>query len=74
MPKPESHKKRFTDGFVSGIGWSFGATVGFALISTLIVVILNYAGGLPIVGSLIANIVEETQVQLLKRSLVIPNY
>lgn len=73
MTKNISRKSIFWEGFKAGIGWSFGATVGFALISTLIVILLRSVGGLPVVGSFIANIVEETQVQLLKRSVIIPN-
>ena len=58
------------EGFFAGIGWAFGVTIGFVIISTLIVLILRYVGGLPLVGSWIANIVEETQNQLLRRTPV----
>jgi hypothetical protein len=61
--------QKFKEGFVSGIGWSFGATIGFVIISTLIVFILNILGGLPIVGNFVADIVEETQLQLERRSI-----
>ncbi len=65
-------KQKFKEGFISGIGWSFGATIGFVIISTLIVVILNNLNGLPVVGSFIAAIVEETQLQLQRRSIFAP--
>ena len=58
------------EGFFAGVGWAFGVTIGFVIISTLIVLILRYVGGLPLVGSWIANIVEETQNQLLRRTPV----
>ena len=64
----------FKQGFISGIGWSFGVTVGFVIISSIIVVILQGLGGLPLIGSFIANIVQETQAQLLIRTPIFPNY
>jgi len=61
------------EGFMAGLGWAFGVTIGFVLISTIIVAILNVLGGLPIVGHFIANIVEETQIQLQNRTILSPN-
>lgn len=58
------------EGFFAGIGWAFGVTIGFVIISTLIVLILRHLGGLPVIGSWIADIVEETQNQLLRRTPV----
>lgn len=58
----------FKNGFITGLGWSFGVTVGFVLISTLLVIFLNGLGGLPVIGGWIANLVESTQNQLEKRS------
>jgi hypothetical protein len=58
------------EGFFAGVGWAFGVTVGFVVISTLIVFVLNYLGGLPLIGSWIADIVEETQNQLMRRTPV----
>jgi ABC-type enterochelin transport system permease subunit len=60
----------FKDGFIAGLGWSFGVTVGLVLISTLIIQILNNLGGLPFIGSFIANIVQATQQQLLLRNVI----
>ena len=56
------------EGFFAGIGWAFGVTVGFVLISTIIVFVLRQLGGLPLIGAWIASIVEETQTQLLRRT------
>jgi hypothetical protein len=64
----ESNKDRLKDGFIRGIGWAFGVTIGFVIISTLLVVMFNVLGGTPLMGSWIANIVEATQQQLMKRS------
>jgi len=64
---------KFREGFISGIGWSFGVTVGFVVVSTVIALTLNILGGLPVIGKFIASIVEETQVQLERRSIIVPN-
>jgi hypothetical protein len=66
-------KQKFKEGFISGMGWSFGVTIGFVIVSTLIVLLLNILGGLPVIGNFIANIVEATQIQLDKRNILIPN-
>ena len=58
------------EGFFAGIGWAFGVTIGFVLVSTLIVFVLRYLGGLPLIGSWIASVVEETQNQLMRRTPV----
>lgn len=55
-------------GFYSGIGWAFGVTVGFVIVSSIIVMILQNLGGLPLIGGWIADIVEETQAQLIRRT------
>ncbi len=59
-----SIKGLFKDGFISGMGWAFGVTVGFVVISIVVVNFLKLLGGLPVVGVFIANIVDATQVQL----------
>ena len=62
----------FKEGFISGLGWALGVTVGFVIISTILVVILRNLGGLPIVGNWIASIVEATQKQLTRRAPLFP--
>lgn len=54
----------FKQGVVTGLGTAVGATLGFAIISTIVVAILNAAGGLPLVGNWIAGIVEATNAAL----------
>src|SRR4030042_3066450 len=66
------YNELFKEGFFAGIGWAFGVTVGFVLVSTLIVFILKQIGGIPIIGTWLADIVEETKNQLLKRTPFIP--
>ena len=56
------------DGFIRGVGWAFGVTLGFVLVSTLLVFTLKAMGGLPVIGNFIASIVASTQEQLLKRT------
>jgi len=58
----------FKEGLISGLGWAFGVTIGFVIISTILVVILRNLGGLPVVGNWIASIVEATQKQLTRRA------
>lgn len=59
-----SNSERFKRGFITGIGTAFGATVGFAIISTIVIFVLQHMGGLPLIGSWIANIVRYTQTSL----------
>jgi hypothetical protein len=63
-------KLNFIKGFFSGLGWMFGATVGFALLLTFLSLLLGWAGGLPIVGNLIANIIEVTNRALEAKKLI----
>ena len=60
------------EGIIAGIGWAIGVTIGFVVVSTIIVFILNALGGLPFVGRFFASVVQETQSQLLKRSPIVP--
>ncbi len=68
----KTKKQHFIDGVIIGIGWAFGVTLGFVLISTILVFLLQKAGGLPFIGNFIANIVKATQDQLIKRTPIIP--
>ena len=70
--RKEHIKKLMRDGFYRGVGWSFGVTVGFSIVSTLLVMVFNYLGGLPLVGNWFASVVQETQNALLKRSPIAP--
>jgi hypothetical protein len=66
-----SIKLSFLKGFLSGLGWMIGATIGFALLLTLLTFVLNWAGGLPVVGEIIANIIEATNKALEAKKLIL---
>ena len=64
------NKTIFLKNFIGGLGWMLGATVGFALLVAVLSVILNWLGGLPIIGGWIANLIETTNQALeTKKSL-----
>jgi hypothetical protein len=65
----QDNKKRpkreiFKAGVVGGIGWAIGVTIGFAIISVIIIFLIDRSGGIPLIGDWIAEIVEATQTQL----------
>lgn len=62
----------FKKGVVTGLGWTFGATIGFTIISGVLIILLRQLGGLPLVGDFLAAIVDATQESLLKRTPIIP--
>ncbi len=64
--------RHFKDGIVIGIGWAIGVTIGFAIIATLLVLVFNWLGGLPIIGTFFASVIESTLEQLYKRTPIIP--
>lgn len=70
----EEHDKKamFLRGVIAGIGWALGVTIGFVLVSTVLAFLLKNAGGLPLIGDWIANIVESTIEQLSRRAPVLP--
>jgi hypothetical protein len=66
------YNELFKEGIIAGFGWAIGVTIGFVFISGILAIILSMFGGLPLIGSWIANIVQVTQSQLLKRSPIFP--
>lgn len=60
-PHEAVHKKRrgqiFIDNFIGGIAWALGATVGLAVIVTLLGFILRNINLVPFVGDFIADII-----------------
>ena len=68
----KSYGRLFKKGVIRGIGWAFGVTIGFAIISTVLVVVLRGLGGLPLIGDWLASVVEVTQESLLKRTPILP--
>lgn len=69
----EQVRKLIKNGFYTGLGWAAGVTIGFALVSTIVVVLLNRLGGLPVVGSFFADIVDATTSQLSGRTPLGPS-
>ena len=53
-------KKIFVKNFIAGVAWGIGATLGLSLILTLLTTILRRLGGLPIVGSFFADLIDVT--------------
>lgn len=66
--------ENFKKGWIGGLGWSFGVTLGFVIISTLLVIFFNILGGLPLIGTFVADIVQTTQQQLKTRSILDPGF
>ena len=62
--KENSLKKTFLASIIGGIGWAFGASVGFALLITLLSYTLNLLGGLPLIGKFFGQIIENTSLYL----------
>lgn len=40
----------FIQGILSGLGWSFGATIGFAIVAGIVTFVLSQLGALPVIG------------------------
>jgi len=57
-------KKIFVKNFIAGIAWGIGATIGLSLVFTFLTAILRWLGGLPIVGSFFADLIEVTNKAL----------
>ena len=48
-----THQDRFSffmQGILSGVGWSFGATIGFAIVAGHVTFTLSQLGALPVIG------------------------
>jgi flagellar motor component MotA len=57
----EIHKKKreiFLNNFIGGIAWALGATVGLAIIITILGIILKNINLIPFFGNYIAGIIE----------------
>lgn len=64
--------RTFKEGFVGGIGWAFGVTIGFLIISAILWFILNRLGGIPFVNDRIRPLIEATTESTYTRTPVIP--
>ena len=54
----------FLKSIVGGIGWAVGATLGFALLISILGFILRNLGGLPLIGDWFARLIEVTNKAL----------
>jgi hypothetical protein len=54
------YTRTFRESLVAGVGYAFGLTLGFTIISTIVVGILSQLNTLPVVGDFVASIVEAT--------------
>lgn len=60
----QKKKVIFIKNFIGGLGWMIGATIGFALFVTFLSFVLNWAGGLPVIGDFAADLIEMTNQSL----------
>ena len=60
----QTKKVIFLKNFIGGLGWMAGATIGFTLFITLLTLILNWLGGLPMIGDWAAGLIETTNQAL----------
>jgi len=73
MPAKTNQKKGFfKKGLFTGIGWAFGVTIGFAIISTILVFVLRQFEKLPFVGDGFEEIITTTEETIQKRTPLQP--
>jgi len=54
----------FYKGFMNGLGWSIGITLGFAFVSSLAVYLLSGLKTAPFIGDFVANVIVATDNSL----------
>lgn len=60
----KEHPSFFLRGFLGGLGWAVGATLGFAIFVAIISMFLNLLGGMPFIGNVLADIIHFTNETL----------
>ncbi|MCX6725824.1 MAG: DUF5665 domain-containing protein [Candidatus Shapirobacteria bacterium] len=69
-----NYKSLFLERFLGGVFWAIGVTFGFAIIITLLTMILKWLGGLPFIGEFFANIIHNVNKALeIRNSAIILN-
>lgn len=53
LEKTPSH---FVKGFLAGLGWAFGATIGFAIAAGIATFVLAQLGTLPLIGQFFSDL------------------
>lgn len=53
-----SKKKIMVDNFLGGISWAFGATIGIAIVLTIVGMIARNINFVPIVGNFVAEVLK----------------
>lgn len=55
-----THRKKtiFINNFVGGIAWGLGATVGLAVVLTILTVVVRWIDVVPVVGDFVARVTE----------------
>ena len=51
----------FIQGFVAGIGWGLGATIGAVILFGVLSWVFSLLGGLPLIGNFFADIIAATK-------------
>lgn len=49
---------------VGGIFWSIGVTIGFAVVSVLLITVFSRVDTIPVIGNFVADVVEQTRWSL----------
>jgi len=50
----------FKDGLIHGMGWAFGVTIGFLILSAVLLFVANSLGGIPIIGDAVRGLIQTT--------------
>ena len=62
--------KNLLSGFVGGIGWAAGASIGFALLITLLSFLFKLLGGVPFLGSFVGQVAQQAQEYLQTTTII----
>lgn len=66
----ENIPSHFARGFLNGLGWTFGATLGFAIIVSIGAFVLAQLGTLPVIGDFFSDLRESlNQIARMRENL-----
>jgi hypothetical protein len=72
MPAIKDKVGSFKDGLIHGIGWAFGVTIGFLILSAILWFLANRLEGFPL-GKKIQDLVRSTTESTYTRTPTIPD-